>query len=243
VGARHAGAILPPSARGRQGATASVRFVIKRSFRFGLLVGLLGGLALALLKAFSGRGEEPAPAASAAGPGPARGTPWPRLEADPAVPAAPRLGLVPDPDAPAAPVPDPARVTGPVAMAPATEQPAPASAPEVPDAPQAGEASTTSKVPKTKAPTTKTPRSGKAASSTAKAAKASKKATRKKPAPARAWVEPDGGVCPTSHPVKAKLSSMIFHVPGGLSYDRTRPDRCYRDEDTAEADGLRPAKR
>ena len=58
-----------------------------------------------------------------------------------------------------------------------------------------------------------------------------------------AWVEPDGDVCPTTHPVKAKLASKIFHVPGGLSYARTRPDRCYRDVSSAEADGLRPAKR
>jgi micrococcal nuclease len=43
--------------------------------------------------------------------------------------------------------------------------------------------------------------------------------------------------------VKGKLSSKIFHVPGGQSYDRTRPDRCYRDAATAEADGFRRAKR
>jgi hypothetical protein len=58
-----------------------------------------------------------------------------------------------------------------------------------------------------------------------------------------AWVEPDGDVCPTTHPVKAKLTSKIFHVPGGLSYDRVKPDRCYPDAAAAEADGLRPAKR
>ena len=57
------------------------------------------------------------------------------------------------------------------------------------------------------------------------------------------WVEPDDGVCPSSHPVKAKLVSGIYHRPGGQSYDRTRPDRCYRDGPAAEADGLRAAKR
>jgi hypothetical protein len=57
------------------------------------------------------------------------------------------------------------------------------------------------------------------------------------------WVEPDDGVCPSSHPVKAKLASGIYHRPGGQSYDRTRPDRCYRDGSAAEADGLRAAKR
>ena len=58
-----------------------------------------------------------------------------------------------------------------------------------------------------------------------------------------AWVEPTGETCPASHPVKAKMSSQIFHVPGGASYDRTRPDRCYRDAAAAEADGLRKAAR
>ena len=58
-----------------------------------------------------------------------------------------------------------------------------------------------------------------------------------------AWVEPTDGACPASHPVKAKMSSKIFHVPGGLSYERTVPDRCYPDAAAAEADGLRPSKR
>jgi hypothetical protein len=62
-------------------------------------------------------------------------------------------------------------------------------------------------------------------------------------APAVAWVEPDGDVCPTTHPVKAKLSSKIFHLPGMSMYDRTRPDRCYAGAAEAEADGLRAAKR
>ena len=57
------------------------------------------------------------------------------------------------------------------------------------------------------------------------------------------WVEPIGDVCPSTHPVKAKLSSKIFHVLGGLSYDRTNPDRCYATPADAEADGLRAAKR
>jgi hypothetical protein len=57
------------------------------------------------------------------------------------------------------------------------------------------------------------------------------------------WVEPDGNACPATHPVKAKLTSGIFHEPGGQMYDRTTPDRCYRDADAATADGLRPSKR
>jgi hypothetical protein len=58
-----------------------------------------------------------------------------------------------------------------------------------------------------------------------------------------AWVAPDEGTCPASYPIKAKLTSGIYHQPGGLSYERTRPDRCYRDGAAAEADGLRAAKR
>jgi hypothetical protein len=56
------------------------------------------------------------------------------------------------------------------------------------------------------------------------------------------WLEPHEGTCPTSHPVKAKLSSGIFHVPGGVNYGRTQPDRCYATPEAAEADGLRAAK-
>jgi hypothetical protein len=57
------------------------------------------------------------------------------------------------------------------------------------------------------------------------------------------WVEPVDGSCPLTHPVKAKLSSGIFHEPGGGNYDRIRAERCYVDPDAAIADGLRAPKR
>ena len=57
------------------------------------------------------------------------------------------------------------------------------------------------------------------------------------------WLEADDGSCPASHPVKAKLASGIYHVPGGANYARTQPDRCYLSTEAAEADGLRPSKR
>ena len=60
---------------------------------------------------------------------------------------------------------------------------------------------------------------------------------------ATTWVEPVDGACPAGYPVKAKLKSGIFHLPGGLAYERTKPDRCYPDAAAAEADGLRAAKR
>ena len=58
-----------------------------------------------------------------------------------------------------------------------------------------------------------------------------------------AWVPAVDGACPVNYPIKAKHSSEIFHSPDGASYERTSADRCYRDAEAAEADGLRPAKR
>lgn len=59
----------------------------------------------------------------------------------------------------------------------------------------------------------------------------------------RLWVEPSGNICPETHPVKAKLSSRLFHLPGGFAYARTNPDRCYTSGDAATTDGFTPAKR
>lgn len=62
-------------------------------------------------------------------------------------------------------------------------------------------------------------------------------------APRGDWIEPDPqGDCPLSHPVKAKLRSGIYHVPDGVSYQRTNADRCYADPAAAESDGYRAAK-
>jgi hypothetical protein len=57
------------------------------------------------------------------------------------------------------------------------------------------------------------------------------------------WVRPVAGVCPPTHPVKGKLASRLFHLPGMFAYDRTRADRCYISEAAAVADGLTRAKR
>jgi len=57
------------------------------------------------------------------------------------------------------------------------------------------------------------------------------------------WIDPaDSGACPAHHPVKAKMKSGIFHVPGGANYARTVADRCYLSAEAAEADGLRASK-
>lgn len=55
------------------------------------------------------------------------------------------------------------------------------------------------------------------------------------------WRDPEDGGCPEGYPVKVAASG-IFHVPGGRSYDRTAPVRCYADSAAAEADGYRRAK-
>jgi hypothetical protein len=57
------------------------------------------------------------------------------------------------------------------------------------------------------------------------------------------WVDAENGVCPPSYPVKAKLTSGLFHLPGMAFYNRTRADRCYADEDAAIGDGLKRSSR
>jgi hypothetical protein len=65
----------------------------------------------------------------------------------------------------------------------------------------------------------------------------------KAPPGGQVWVKAADGVCPESHPIKAKLASKIFHSPGGRNYARTNADRCYADEAGAVADGLRAPQR
>ncbi len=58
------------------------------------------------------------------------------------------------------------------------------------------------------------------------------------------WSGPtDDGVAPAGFPIKAKVSSGIFHEPGGRFYDRTIADRYYQSAGAAEADGYRRSKR
>lgn len=206
--------------------------MIRRSFRAGLTLGLLSGLAFALVKMFGGdRAQQPTMAPAADGP-------WPRLQPDPGAGVAPPAV---DPAPRAAPDPLPAPTPAPV-HATLPDEPAPRAEP----ASQAEPASPAPPAPAPKA-ATPTPVAAKPAAAkpaaTKKASPAKKASAPKKKAPVAAWVEAAGGVCPTSHPVKGKLASKIFHLPGMLNYDRTRADRCYRDGAAAEKDGLRPAKR
>lgn len=57
------------------------------------------------------------------------------------------------------------------------------------------------------------------------------------------WVDGSTAeVAPAGFPVKLKMSSGIFHVPGGRFYERTNADRWYATAKAAEADGYRQSK-
>ena len=58
------------------------------------------------------------------------------------------------------------------------------------------------------------------------------------------WVVPNGTAeVLVTHPVKVKLASRVYRVPGMPMYDRTVADRCYATVDAAEADGFNRAAR
>jgi len=56
------------------------------------------------------------------------------------------------------------------------------------------------------------------------------------------WAAAVDGKCPDGYPIKVNPVSGIFHVPGGRSYERTVPQRCYASTEAAERDGYRQAK-
>jgi hypothetical protein len=214
--------------------------VIRRSFRIGLWLGLLAGIGAALMKLLRSR-EAPSPALLDLGHTPNRPAAWPPLEApvstpDPVEVAAPTIEAVVPADEPGL------VVVGDAPLQPAEEVVAS-------DEPLDGEPTTSEEPP---APAAKKSAPRRTPARTAPPAKkaAAKKAAPKKAAPApeekvvlAPWVAPDGQICPETHPIKAKLSSQLFHLPGMFAYARTTPDRCYSSAEEAEADGLRSAKR
>lgn len=163
------------------------------------------------------------------------------------------LGAPPAVSTPAATAPEPGADVAPTTPAPTP--PAPPAAPTAPAGPAPTIAAPTAKKAAAKkaaavksaakkAVAKKEVAKKAAAQKVAKAAKAVKKAA-SGPAPATdPWVAPEeGGACPVTHPVKAKVSSRLFHLPGMFAYNRTAADRCYVDEATAVADGFTKAKR
>ena len=58
------------------------------------------------------------------------------------------------------------------------------------------------------------------------------------------WIVPNGTAeVLVTHPVKVKLGSRVYRVPGMPMYDRTVADRCYATIEAAEADGFNRAAR
>lgn len=216
-------------------------------FRIGMRLGVLAGVAFALVVATRSRRS----GGGAGGPGGlATGVhgQWPDVR--PASAGAPTEGAAGDHH-------PHGRVTVPRQAAPLGAPPAVASegpGPAEPEAPEprehldsegqepggAGTAPRPARPAGKKAPARKAAGKDKARTTGKAPVRESGKATAPASAP---WVEPEGKTCPATHPVKAKLSSRLYHLPGMLAYDRTVPDRCYVDPPAAEADGFSRAKR
>jgi len=191
-------------------------------------LGLLAGLGVGILKVVRGR---KAP------------DPW----ADSWVSTGPPGGTRPSPAPVAAAAPKP-----PAPAATATAAPPPPASPQ-PPAPAEAAKSGTGKTEAAKSGSGKADdgKTDGAKAAPSRAAKQTRKGPARKsptgkaedPPGERLWVQANEGVCPPTHPVKAKLSSKIFHTPSGRNYKSTKADRCYPDEASAQADGLRPAQR
>jgi hypothetical protein len=218
--------------------------MVRRSFRIGLWIGLLLGVTLALRRTVQLRRS-----AEHAVPSP---EPWPPIrvgdEPEQRFAASPPIEPEPAEYAPSEPVArqdepldEAAPAVGDEWAVPEIEEPgierrpAPAAAPPLLSTAPA-ETAMPEPAPAEPAPGRPAKRAGAPSRATAKKTPRAKK-------PATGWVEPSEGACPNSHPIKAKLASGIFHLPGMFAYDRTRPDRCYASAEDAEGDGLHRAKR
>jgi hypothetical protein len=214
--------------------------VVRRSFRLGLRLGLLVGVIAALVKVMQAR--RTADQLSGAGwgtsdPGWVPPAPPPSVPRQPVT--APIAVLEEVGDSLPAGVVAPGLVEEHVVPAPSPPTPRPATKAPTKAAPAKAAPVTTAPA---KAVSTK---AGPAMAGSAKAvsAKAAKTPAKRTKAAVGAWVEPIGATCPPTHPIKAKLASRLFHIPGMFAYDRTRPDRCYADESAATAEGFTRAKR
>jgi hypothetical protein len=188
--------------------------VIRRSFRFGLRAGVLIGLVLAAWKLWQARSAAEAPGDGWSGNDRGWSPPPPAPVPKADRPAGASDVAPPDPIAPSAPSSDPV-APPPAAVAPPSAAPSePAPSPD----PAPPEASATKKAagPSSRSDDSDLP---------------------------QVWVEPVGTTCPPDHPIKVKLASRLFHIPGMFAYERTRPDRCYAEEQDAVVEGFSRAKR
>ena len=64
------------------------------------------------------------------------------------------------------------------------------------------------------------------------------------PPPPPASTKPvDSWNCPAWAPIKGNADSMIYHVPGGAYYSRTKPEECFTTETAARSAGYRKSQR
>ena len=199
--------------------------MIRRTFRRGIRLGALAGIAYGVAKVLQNRREQ------GGAPAPWQPAPEPRPAPDP-IAAPVRAAPTPPPaEKPKAAEPEPEPVVEP--------EPEPEPEPVVEAEPEA-------EAPAPKGDfnleRVRPARPGSASKQTAKRAPVKRTSTRASVAD-RAWVEPSGSTCPPSHPIKAKKPSFLYHLPGMSAYERTKPDRCYRDERSARGDGFLKAKR
>ena len=188
--------------------------MVRRSLRLGLRLGLVIGILVAVAKMVQSRRSS-------------RHAPWTQPQEPPWPPVqAPR----PSPEPPAPIVSE---------RAPGVVKQAPAPAVDTDEA----VAGTSETVPDTSAPMAETPLAADTAAPVVEITTETAAEEVAAPATPTTWVEPTGRICPPSHPIKAKLTSMLFHLPGMAAYNRTNPDRCYADETAAEQDGVTRARR
>lgn len=215
-----------------------------RVLRRVLRIGLLAGVGVGIVKVVTGRKAHDPWAdswVSTGAPGATRPSPAPVPAAAPKPPAPSGAGSAalstPPPASPRPPAPadsSKADLAAPPAASPAPATPETATGDTTPDG-ESGSEDSGEPAPKGSTRSSKGSNTGPARKSpTGKV---------QEPPGERIWVTANEGVCPQSHPVKAKLSSKIFHTPASRNYSRTKADRCYPDEASAQADGLRPAQR
>ncbi len=66
------------------------------------------------------------------------------------------------------------------------------------------------------------------------------------PIPSIGAATPTGGSCSPDSPIKGNHSSsgeLIYHVPGGRSYNATNPEECFANEEEAQSAGYRASRR
>ena len=234
--------------------------MLRRSFRFGLRMGLVAGVLVVVVKVVQARRsprDEAWPPSERWTGGGSGGAQWPPVQPAPVEPE-PLATTVTDRIPPVKKAGEtavtgaPASVTDPQ---PAAKAPAPKPAPARQAAPSAKAAKPAKAAPAARRPPGTgipampavepgaDPAGARTPPAAAPARRVRKEGARRVRRAARPWVEATDHDCPPSHPVKAKLSSMLYHLPGMAFYNRTRPDRCYVDAAAAEADGFTRAKR